>query len=154
MSATLIIIIIGIGILLMFIESFLLPGTGIVGILGGILSGGGVLLCYDAFGNYYGNISLIITLVIIFISLYLGFRRISKLKWSVNESVDSQVNVLDSTGLSIGQKGTSITALRPYGKARFNQKRYEVFSQGPYLPKNTPIVIIKISSQKIIVKAD
>jgi len=154
MSATLIIVIIIIGIILMFIESFLLPGTGIVGILGGIISGGGVLLCYDSYGRYYGNLSLIITLLVIFMSLYFGFKRIAKLKWSVNKTISSKVNIVKPKGLTPGDKGKSLTALRPNGKAIFGNQRIEVNSVGPYLPKNTDIVIIKISSRKIIVKED
>jgi len=62
--------------------------------------------------------------------------------------------VVESIDLQVGQKGTSLTALRPNGKARFGEQRIEVFSQGPYISKKTAIVIIKISSRKIIVKAD
>ncbi len=146
--------IIVIGIVLMFVEMFFLPGVGLVGILGGLIAAGGVALTYSYYGSYYGNMSLLLTGLVALFALGYGFRRLWKLKWSVRESVDSKTNVLEGVDCRPGDKGTAFTVLRPNGKAIINGKRYEVYSLGEYIEKDTPVVVVKITSDKIYVKPE
>lgn len=52
----------------------------------------------------------------------------------------------------VGDEGVTISKISPMGKARFNEDYYEVKSYSGYIDPNTPVIIAKIESNKIIVK--
>ena len=65
--------------------------------------------------------------------------------------------VLDTTtgageSLSIGQQGRALTMLRPSGKASLNDRVFDVVSEGPFITPDTPIEVIVISGNKIVVR--
>lgn len=150
----LIVIVIAVGVLLLFVEAFLLPGTGIIGVLGAIALGGGVYLVYDKYGMTEGSIVLLASLTLVVTALVIGFRRVSKLKWADSRTIDSRVNVLDQELAKIGDTGVAFGALRPNGKAIINDKRFEVYSLGEFIDKDTEIIVTKVTGDKIYVKAN
>lgn len=152
MSLALIIIIIALGLAFLFIEVFLIPGTAFVGVLGVVLMIAGIIATYNQYNATYGHIVLAFSLVTFFAMLIVGFKRISQLKWADKENIDSKVNVLEEDIVSIGEKGTAFSDLRPNGKAIFANHRVEVFSTGDFIKKNQPIEVTKITSSKIFVK--
>ena len=56
------------GFLLVFLEMFLIPGTTLFGILGGVALLIAVVLIYSGFGVWWGNVSVIATLVFLAVS--------------------------------------------------------------------------------------
>ena len=52
----------------------------------------------------------------------------------------------------IGEKGISITDLRPSGKILINSKNYQAISQGNYIESNSNIVVVDIDENQFIVK--
>ncbi len=53
--------------------------------------------------------------------------------------------------LAVGQEGITLSALRPIGKAEFEDKEFEVKTLGNYLETGTPIKIIAIDKSKQII---
>jgi membrane-bound ClpP family serine protease len=51
-----------------------------------------------------------------------------------------------------GQEGIAISDIKPYGKAEFGNKIYEVKSGSGFIPVGTPLIIIKLEENRIIVK--
>ena len=67
--------------------------------------------------------------------------------------IDSKVNVIENTGeIEKGMTGMTCTALRPEGKALFNNKRVVVYSPGEFVDQDTEVIVTKITSDKIFVK--
>ena len=52
----------------------------------------------------------------------------------------------------LGKKGISRSTLRPAGIAEFEGKRVDVVSEGGFIQPQTPVEIIKIEGQRIVVK--
>jgi len=52
----------------------------------------------------------------------------------------------------MGQKGKSLSILRPSGSARINGKRLDVVSRGEYIDKDKKIIVISVTGNQIIVK--
>lgn len=148
-----IILIIALGVVLVFIEAFLLPGTGVVGLLGGFALAGGVYLVYKHYGGTEGTITLFVALGLLVFMIVMGFKRISDLKWSDPSAIDGRMNVLDQDVVKVGDRGKAFGTLKPNGKAFINDRKLEVFSMGEYIDKDTDIVVIKVTADKIYVKA-
>ncbi|MCW5907279.1 MAG: hypothetical protein KIS94_05435 [Chitinophagales bacterium] len=147
-----IVAIILLGLLLIFLEIFFIPGTTLFGVLGGLALLIGIVLMYSYYGTKYGHITLGLSLVAVFISIGLGFRVIESNKLSMKAEITGKVNELEIKGLEVGNIGTAITELRPNGKAIFEGIKAEVFSNGEYIARNTQVEITKVTNDKIFVK--
>jgi membrane-bound serine protease (ClpP class) len=52
----------------------------------------------------------------------------------------------------LGLEGEAMSALRPSGVARLNDRRYDVVTRGEMLQKGTRIKVIEVSGNRIVVK--
>lgn len=139
------------GVVLIFLEVFVIPGTTFFGIAGGVLLVAGIFGTYKYYGDNWGHISIVATVAIFLVLFIFGKKLLSKDKVTLSEVLDGKVNELEFE-FSVGDKGKSITEIRPSGKAKFNEYKVEVFSNGAYIEKGVELEITKISGNKIIVK--
>jgi membrane-bound serine protease (ClpP class) len=52
----------------------------------------------------------------------------------------------------LGLEGVALTPLHPSGIARLNKKRQDVVTRGEMLDKGTPIKVIEVSGNRVVVK--
>jgi membrane-bound serine protease (ClpP class) len=152
MSLFLIILIILTGLLFLFAEFFLLPGTTFMGIIGGLIIVLGVYWGYSNLGARAGNIIFICSLAGVLMTLFIGYRRLISKKWSVNSAIRSRMNEVDFEHIHVGDVGTTVSVLRMGGKALINDQLIEVFSAGDLIPSNTEIRVFKIEGSEVYVK--
>ena len=148
---TWIIILVLLGILLIFIEVFFVPGTTVVGVLGAVFAGIAIIMAYQE-KSAYGSIMLAVTLFIFAITIIIGAKSGVWQKLSNKSVIASKVKHIDENQLHVGDKGQSIAAIKPIGKARFNGKNFEVKSLGEYISPGQEVEIIKIVNNTITVK--
>lgn len=144
--------IIVLGLVIIMVEIFLVPGTTIIGVVGGIIVVAGVYLSYSEHGSRVGNITLAISGAATGLLLYIGFKAYSSRRFSLNETLEGRVNVFDEQLAAVGDKGTTFTYLRPNGKANINNQKVEVYSLGEFIESGVDVEVIKISGNKIFVK--
>ena len=154
MSITLIIILILLGIVLFLIEFLLVPGITVAGIGGAILMISGVVLGYFYHGSTAGNLILLGTVGISVLTLYFVLKSRTWKKVMLDSKIDGKVNVLDrkSGQINVGDSGVAITRLNPIGKIKVNEEYYEAQAVNQLIDENTPILVTKISGNKIIVE--
>jgi membrane-bound ClpP family serine protease len=141
------------GIALFVVEIFILPGFGIVGLMALCMQVFGVYSAYS-FNADAGLYSLLFTILADIVIVIIGLKQVKSGKWSVNQTIDSRVSQpLFYDSLSVGQLGTTITALRPNGKVEFGDNRTEVFSLGEFIEATTSVKIVKIEDGKIFVNS-
>ncbi len=115
---------------------------------------------YDFFLTPMLNFSIAILLACIFIGLLSRFlpslplfRKLSLA--SKLEAGPSLADTLSDTGeitaIAVGDHGSALTALRPSGRAQIGQDHFDVLTEGDFVPAGTPIQVLKIMGQKIIV---
>jgi membrane-bound serine protease (ClpP class) len=59
----------------------------------------------------------------------------------------------NATALSPGMRGTSMSILRPSGKAKFADHIVDVITQGEFIPSETPVTVVQTDGMRIVVKA-
>ncbi len=143
-------IVLGMGLLI--IEIIFIPGTTVVGIAGAICSIYGIYLGYDYFGNTGGTIVLISAAIFNGGAIVYAFKTKSWERFSLKDINSGRFNEDQKYQLKLGDQGTTISSLKPIGKAIFNDTELEVRSEGTYIRENQEIEIIKIDNKKIIVK--
>ena len=153
MDLIVLLLIIVVGLVFIFIEIFLIPGTSILTLMGIAVVAIGVFLGYSEFGNTTGNLLFIGSIIGTGITLYIGYRRIRSKKWALYSYIDGKVNNEDITVFKIGDRGKCVTNLRPEGFVIFsNDNRQTVYSLGEFIDKGTEVEIVKIDKNKIFVK--
>lgn len=149
------IIIIGllvIGLALIIVEIIFIPGTTVVGVLGFIFAVAGIVICYKHFGSEVGFYTMMGMAVITLVTVFYSFRSGVWTKFSLKTTIDSKVNEGLLSAINIGDEGTSVSTLRPVGKAAFGNRQFEVKTLGNYVESGVPVRIKSILSNQIIVE--
>lgn len=151
MSWTIIITLIAVGIVLVLLEIFLLPGF-ISGVLGMVAIIVGIYQAYKTYGSTSGHITLSISVVFVVLLMILLFRSGTWRRVSLGETIDSRVNVIDENKVKKGDIGVCVTRLKPSGNAEINDEVYEVHSMEGIIEVNTEITVSKVEGYRIFVK--
>ena len=171
------IIFIVVGILLMALEIFVIPGFGAAGIGGIILVIIGLLATFvpdepgrslplyipSLSSTWHGLKIAVITIVssmaaslagMVILSRFLPqmpmFRRIVPANPTPSEV---QIDDPYRGAGRVGDRGTAEGPLHPAGKARFGTVLVDVVTQGEYLEKGTPIEVIERRGNRVVVRA-
>ncbi len=152
MGLTTIIVLIVLGILLILLEFFVVPGVTVAGIGGLILLVISIYLSYANYGYVMGNIILLSILASIAILFIIAHKRGVWKKITLNTEVTGVSKAQVDTSLQVGDIGKTISRLAPMGTIIVNKKMYEASTTGIFIDENIEIEIIKIKSNKIIVK--
>jgi len=147
-----------IGLLLILVEIFIIPGFGLVGI-------GGIAAILASIFLTFGNIiqatySILIALSISVIGIFLLIKYIPStrtwrkfvLSTEQKKELGYTVGTKDLKRL-IGKEGFAITPLRPSGIAEVSDRKLDVITQGEYIIPNSKIKIISVEGNKIVVEA-
>ncbi len=167
---TLVMILVGLSLVLL--ELFVIPGFGITGVAGAVCVLAGLVGVFVS-----GDISTIegrrdlwtgigTTLVSLFasgIGIWFIARQLEtiplfqRLVLTAEIKPSSETSLLDPAlatqrVLEIGDQGSAVTDLRPVGKAIFGDRLVEVQSTAGYIDRGTPIVVVRIAENQIDVE--
>ncbi len=149
---TIVLLLLG-GIFLLVVEIIFVPGTTILGLIGGALMVFGVIIGYSKFGPQIGSIILAVSIVTGAIVTIISFRSGVWKKFALSDTNTSKFNEDIKVKHLLGAHGITLSALRPYGKAEIHNSTYEVKSLGNYLPTGANIIVIDVDKDhKIFVE--
>ncbi len=151
------------GLALIVVEVFVIPGFGIIGIIGLFLMLGSVFYTFfSGTGDvstalFWLSISIILTsalaiLATIFLPKSSPFQRFAL---STVMSADQGYHSagMDDFHSFIGKTGVALTPLRPAGTARIENRRLDVVTVGNFIDEKTPIKVLEVEGSKISVEA-
>lgn len=141
------------GIIFLLLEILVVPGATVVGLFGLVLVVAGVVVSFNQYGVETGVMTLAGTLVVSLLAIGIALRSKTWKKAMHSSVLEGRVNVFDADKVVKGDEGIAVTRLNPMGKALINEEYYEVKSHDNLLPENTPIIVIKVEGNKIIVKS-
>ncbi|MFP4497222.1 MAG: NfeD family protein [Vulcanimicrobiota bacterium] len=144
------------GLIFLALEIFVVPGVGITGITGVILTLSGLFI---ATGDLFqGGISMLASLILAAMVVAVIFKRLPKSKlWKKltlevrQTSKDGYQSVKVRKDLE-GQIGETLTDLRPTGVALINGERVDVVSEGSFVKKDSNVQVTKIQGAKVVVR--
>ncbi|MFC1637212.1 nodulation protein NfeD [Planctomycetota bacterium] len=170
-----------IGILLLMVEVFVLPGFGIAGILGIICMFAGFFgmlvknppsrlpwpqdaIAWNDFT--WGIVGLSIGFGGFVVLAWLLSKYLPRIRFlsglilvptAVGQGGTMRVNMTmppesRATGVSVGDLGEVISTLRPTGKARFGDAIVDVVAEAEFIDKSAKVEIIEIHGNRVIVK--
>jgi membrane-bound serine protease (ClpP class) len=154
-----------IGIILVALEIFVIPGFGIAGIAGTILVILGLTLALLNNVNFnFDNVSgfeMGRSLVVVLVGLTVGFGSMLWLSSKIgskgilrNVALNTDIEGSASPVLSglIGKEGASATVLRPSGKVIIDGKYYDAVSNSGFIEKGQPVEVVHFENAQIYVE--
>lgn len=169
-------VIILLGVVLILVEVFILPGFGIAGISGlALLLAGlikamsvrfpgnpGELPAFDNFGNLgnaFTNVSIAIIFGAVLAVLFmrsLGETRLLGKTLVLN--TDIQPSSRDTSALTlaslVGETARALTPLRPAGTVEIGDRQYDAVSDGEYLESGIPLKVVDVRNHRVIVSRE
>jgi len=157
------------GVILIAAEIFLIPGFGLAGVMGIILSLGSlvlVMLNNDLFDFSFVEMDEIFQAMATMLAGLMGsiiimffggirltdtnlFKRIALV--NVQDSKKGYTSNFKTESL-LGKTGTAYTVLRPSGKIMIDEEIYDAFTRGDYIQKDAEVVVIKEGGTSLQVK--
>jgi membrane-bound serine protease (ClpP class) len=157
-----IIILIG-GFVLVLIEIFVIPGFGLIGIMGGIL------IIWSLFGIMVGEYPTTEEVRQVYYGLTVGviasifagivlFKSLTKSKYYAKIIPNTSQKREDGYSISkgyeklIGLEGFAQTNLRPSGNIEIKGQRYQGITKGEFIEKDSKIIAIGTDENQVVVK--
>jgi membrane-bound ClpP family serine protease len=141
-----------VGLALVIAEIIFVPGTTLVGLVGFVLMAIGVGLGFQYFGGSIGWTIAAVTAVTSGVVLVYAFRSNVWGRFSLKSTMDSKVNEGELEGITPGTEGTTLSALRPVGKAELLSRTFEVRTLGTYLEPGTRVRVTQVNANQIFVE--
>ena len=150
------------GLGLIVVEVFILPGFGVAGISGIILMFGGSFYVFKSAYQFETAILafssvIVLTAIGVIAAFYLFPKTRAWKHFALATEMSSDIGYHSAGDEDfqsyIGQTGTAITPLRPAGAIRLAGKRVDVLTAGDFIPSETPVKVIEVEGSKIFVEA-
>lgn len=142
------------GFILVGIE-MVVPGFGVPGISGIICLVAGVFLTADTIEEGIFITVVVIVILGILMTIIMGFLSQKKFRSPIVLDEDLKAGApINSSDLDylLQKEGRATTDLKPAGKGDFEGIELDIFSEGPYIKKGSPIVISRINENRLMVK--
>lgn len=142
------------GFILVGVE-MVIPGFGAPGICGIVCLLAGIFLTADSLEEGLTITIIVIAVLGILMTLIIGLLSHRRFKSPIilDQAVSAAADISSSDlEYLLHKEGIAVTDLRPAGKGDFEGITLDIFSDGPYLDKGTPIVICRVSKNKLLVK--
>jgi membrane-bound ClpP family serine protease len=152
MDIIIVIVLCLLGIVLILIEIFLIPGITIAGIAGGLFAVGAIYYAFSHLGVAGGTIALIFSLILFGIAFVYLVKSKALDTIALKTNIQSTVASGDALKINEGDEGISISRLNPMGKVKINDIVIEAKSLGEFINEETAIVVVKVSPTQLIVK--
>lgn len=140
------------GLLFLVVEVLFIPGTTLVGLVGFALLVAGVWLGYRDLGTTIGHYTLIFSVVAAGLMLYVGLRPKNLHRFALTNVNDSHVRDVRRPDVQPGTTGRALSALRPAGTVLFGEDRREATTRGEFLDAGTPVRVLRIEQNRIVVE--
>ncbi len=140
-----------VGIGLLILEIFFIPGIGIAGIGGIAMLAGAVWFAYEQIGTITGNVTLITSLIVLILSIYWFIKGKMINNLSLHKDIDSTAPNNIKSDIKIGQEGITISQIKPMGQILIDGNVIEAKSENGFIEVNKKVEVEKIYSTYVII---
>ncbi|HYK54095.1 MAG TPA: NfeD family protein [Candidatus Eremiobacteraceae bacterium] len=146
------------GVIGVLFELHILPGHGVGGILGSLLIMASIVLAFGV-ADWLRGIEVLAVALIASIAIFILLLRwlpesafMRRFAFAGAQSTSEGYVAAPTLSHLVGHEGVSVSQLRPAGFATIDGQRYEVQTEGDFIPPQTGIRVDHVAGSKIFVK--
>jgi membrane-bound serine protease (ClpP class) len=152
------------GVMLLVLEVFVIPGFGIAGVVGLVALVAGLTLSLVGAGTtgtliLYAAGRVALSLLLALAGSLVLLRLLPRLPYARNLVLDTGLGARAGYTSApaadhawVGKRGTVAAPLRPAGIADLGGERVDVVSQGEYIAAGTPVEVVRVDGNRIVVR--
>ena len=159
-----------VGVSLIVAELFLIPGFGVAGISGIVLIIASLVLSMQGFTvpefswqwdlleqnlvSVIGGFALSLIIIAIVARYMANIPLLNRLRLTTAQQPEQGYTVQTQEAVNelMGKRGVTATILRPSGKAEIDGKVIAVETDGEFLPSGTPVEVVEVNSNRVLVR--
>jgi len=140
--------------ILVIIAEIILPSGGLLSIVAIGVLGYSLYVVFDTLPTMVAVTFLVADLIMIPVLVVVGLKVLANSPLTLRtqltkaDGVSSQSNQLSTY---LNKTGTALSTLRPAGTAIIDGKRVDVVSRGEFIDKDSPLTVIEVTGNQIIV---
>ena len=142
----------GVGVILV---EFIVPSAGILTILAIGIIGFSLYWVFSHASLSVGIAFVAADLILMPVLVIVGARMLAASRATLRDTLDSKSGAVSQPpewSQVEGRDGVAVTMLRPAGSAMIDGKKYDVVTRGDFLDKGTPVTVVAVDSNRIVVK--
>jgi membrane-bound ClpP family serine protease len=155
MNPLILVIILQLVAVLLVIAEVIIPSGGLISVVAIGILGYSLHVVFTDVSTMAGVLLIGIDIIIFPLLVLFGLRLLGASPAALRKSLTrSEGVVAQSAELEnfLGKTGITVTSLHPTGIATIDGRRLDVVSRGEYLEQGTPVVVIAVTGNQIIVK--
>jgi membrane-bound serine protease (ClpP class) len=139
------------GIVALFIEITIIPGFGVIGLVGVGLTIWGSVTAINAYGAIWGGVAVVLALGLAGAGVWAFFRSKGARALIREEKIEGPSSQVALLGHLVGKSGVAVSDLRPSGIALIEGARLDVLGEGTFIHKGDAVRVVRIDTNSIIV---
>ncbi len=152
METVIVILLVIMGVVLLLIELFLIPGISVAGIAGVLFFGGAIYYAYDALGSTAGHLTLLLSIFAMALAVWFFLRSRALEKMALNTEIDSKNDPLKDVKIQHGDIGIAVSRLAPMGKVKVNGFIVEAKTNSDFIDDGEQIVVLEVLNTNVLVE--
>lgn len=141
-----------VGLVLIFAEILLVPGVGFAGVLGLLSLGGSCYYAFAQLGTTAGTVVTAVNVVLIVALTVWVLRAKTWKRLTLETNIESKAVPSESSVLSVGDKGKTLTRLAPMGTVRFGEDAVEAKALEGMIDPGVDVQVVMIEDNRIFVR--
>ncbi|MFP4418786.1 MAG: NfeD family protein [Fibrobacterota bacterium] len=142
--------------IIVIIAEFILPSGGMLTIAAIGLFAYSLYVVFAGVSTTVGILFIAADILLLPLLIIIGLKILSRSPVALRSELSRKQGISSQDELAkelIGKTGTTLTDLRPSGKAFVDNKRLDVVSSGDYIARDTQIKVYKVDGNRIVVRS-
>ena len=152
MDIFIIALLIFIGLVMVILEVFFLPGITIAGISAVLFFVGAVFYAFMQLCEFAGYITIAVSVIVTIVGIVIFIRSRSLDRMALKTTIDSVAPTLVSDQIKVGDEGVTLSRLNPMGSVLINDVTVEARTREDFIDEDTPVVVEKVDRTTVIVQ--
>ncbi len=141
-----------VGLFMVILEIFFLPGITIAGVSAILFFVGAVFYAFIQLGETAGYIVIALSVIVTIIGIIVFMRSRSLDRMALKTAIDSVAPTLISDQIKVGDEGITLSRLNPMGSVLVNGITVEARTREDFIDEDTSVVVEKVDRTAITVQ--
>ena len=152
MDILIIILLVLIGVVLIILEIFFLPGITVAGFSSLIFFGGGIYYAFVNLGTTAGYVTIVASVVACVVGIIWFMRSKSLDRISLKTDIDSVIPTQVNDSIKVGDEGIALSRLNPMGTVLIGTVQVEGKTREDFIDEGSSVIVERVERPSVIVR--